>query len=968
MTLSKLRCFVAIGALLALPAVGYAQESTVIGTMTDTTGGVLPGVTITAVNEATGNVFLGVTDGLGAYRIGVRIGTYTLTAELPGFQTVAQTGLSLQVGQQVEMNLQLAVSALEETVTVSGEAPLLDVSSSNISSNIDQRQVQELPLNGRNWLDLTLLAPGSRANHGGPSPVARGSLAFQINVDGQQVKNSIAGPGFGQPRYSRDSIAEFEFVSNRFDATQGRSMGVLVNGITKSGTNTTSGLFSGYFRSDKMNAPDHITDRVLPYANSQLSATLGGPLRQDRIHYFANLELEREPETFVYNSIYPFFNKDVQATRTQYTGGVKMDIQFTPQSRMSVRGNDYKQNIPCRRCGGARQHPSYHAVGEVGSRQYWGQFTNVLGNQALNEVKVGYFDFHWIIDPFVSYAGGPKVGAPSWVKAGATRLDLPGGYRIGSPTNLPQNIQQDTVQLRNDFTFSFAANGRHDVKIGGEFLQHLFGLDWCSRCNGHLDARSGTAPDAATLAKMFPVWDDASTWSYNELSPNSRTYRHAVGDFGIYTPRRLYAAWLQDDWRISQNLTLNLGIRYDADIGVIGEKIELLPWMSGNRSSDLNNIQPRVGLAYSLDDRTVLRGGYGLYYTQLENDAAHQPTLNAQTIIPEVRNDGRADFAMNPFNGPTPTHAQVSSTLCSSALVPGCIRRVIAQEIPTPGYQISYAHMASVGFQRQVGEVMAVEANYVYTGSRAEEASYNMNMSYNSATGANYPSGDYTTRPYPNWGMVDGEWMRGYANSHAIETSFTKRFADRWQLMATYTLGVIRDSRGKPCQVSKGSDGGPVCNDITFPLALDVGGEYGLAATDQRHRAVVNGIWDMGMGFQLSGLYFYGSGMRINTHVGRDNRDNGQGAGRLRTDGTIMARNDFVGLPLHRIDMRLQKRFALVGRATIDGIVEVFNLLNHENYGSYNENESSSNYMAPEFNSNISYKPRIGQVAFRLAF
>ena len=230
---------------LALPLVTHAQEATLTGTITDTTGAVLPGVTITAIHEEAGNTFVGVTDVSGVFRLPVRVGPYRLTAELPGFATVSRTGLQVLVGQLVTLMLQMAPSTVQETVTVTGEAPLIEVTQSTAAANIDQRQMQELPLNGRNWLDLTLLAPGSRANSGGETPIPRSQVAFQINMDGQQVTNSVAGQGFGQPRFSRDSIAEFEFITNRFDATQGRSMGVVVNAVTKSGTNRHSGTLSG---------------------------------------------------------------------------------------------------------------------------------------------------------------------------------------------------------------------------------------------------------------------------------------------------------------------------------------------------------------------------------------------------------------------------------------------------------------------------------------------------------------------------------------------------------------------------------------------------------------------------------------------------------------------------------------------------------------------------------------------------
>src|SRR6266508_2943832 len=172
-----------VGAILALPVSGFEQEATLSGTVTDTTGGVLHGVTVTAVHEMSGNTFLGVTDERGIFRIPLRTGTYRITAELPGFTTVNRGGLELLVGQTAVVSLPMTPSGVQESVTVTGEAPLLDVTQSSLGGNIDPRQMQELPVYGRNWQELAMLAPGSRANASGDSPIPRDSGAYQINMD-----------------------------------------------------------------------------------------------------------------------------------------------------------------------------------------------------------------------------------------------------------------------------------------------------------------------------------------------------------------------------------------------------------------------------------------------------------------------------------------------------------------------------------------------------------------------------------------------------------------------------------------------------------------------------------------------------------------------------------------------------------------------------------------------------------------
>jgi Carboxypeptidase regulatory-like domain len=266
MRLAPIARFLTLVVICSLPVALYAQEATFAGAVTDSTGAVLPGVTITAAHTASGNTFTTVTDERGEFRLPVRVGTYTITAELSGF-TIVNRSLQILIGQTTPVDIQMAPSTVQETVTVTGEAPLVDTTSSTVGTNIDPRQVQELPLNGRNWMDLTLLAPGARRNEGGGMAQFRQGYS-QTNVDGQQLTiNYHSQTDTEQPGFSRDAIAEFEVVANRFDATQGRSSGMVVNAITKSGTNNFTGSVGGYFRDDKFNAEDFIQQRVLPYSN-----------------------------------------------------------------------------------------------------------------------------------------------------------------------------------------------------------------------------------------------------------------------------------------------------------------------------------------------------------------------------------------------------------------------------------------------------------------------------------------------------------------------------------------------------------------------------------------------------------------------------------------------------------------------------------------------------------------------------
>ena len=214
---------------------------------------------------------------------------------------------------------------------------------------------------------------------------------------------------------------------------------------------------------------------------------------------------------------------------------------------------------------------------------------------------------------------------------------------------------------------------------------------------------------------------------------------------------------------------------------------------------------------------------------------------------------------------------------------------------------------------------------------RSTEIQRNVNLSYNPATGVNYPFTDLTRRPFPEWGLVSvvRPSTDGYQNDRGLQTAITKRFSNKWEMQGTYTLAWLKDATPKPVAGSIDPKTGVVVyQKLPFETAPDMGGEYTYSVADQRHRATVNGVWQLPHAFQLSGLYFFGSGMRYGTAFSADVRTQGaNGENRFdRTTGTIAPRNGFVGKPLHRVDMRLLRGFKFANHATFDGILEVFNL------------------------------------------
>jgi len=959
----------AILTILAIPVVGYAQEATVSGTVTDSTAAVLPGVTITAVNEASGNSFEAVTDARGAYRIALRIGSYQIKATLAGFGAATRT-VELLVGQTAVLNMQLAPSAVAESITVSAQAPLLATTTSSVSGNIDPKQMSELPVLGRNWMSLSLLAPGNRTNTLGSVPVQdrhSGDVReFELNIDGQQV-TAVLGTG-NQARYSKDSIAEFQFIANRFDATQGRSSGVQVNAITKSGTNKPSGSFVGNFRDSKFNKADPVLNVVVPYSDQQWSGTFGGPIRKDKVHFFANYDYEHQPITSIWNTPYPYFNISRSGTTSIKMGGVRLDYELSPKTRLmtKVSGSNLWQPFGA----GNNNHPGATNSNSEVSHEVLVQLTQVLGARSLNEIKGGLSSYlldqqalttwsqHWLAPDIT--AGGPRI--------------LMRGFSNAQNQNLPRYRIQKVWSVRDDFSLSYHAAGTHALKIGGEALYHDEFTRNCLWCMGELTANSSPAPDAATLQTIFPDPFNADTWNLNTLSSNTTRYKVGVSTGKFNTPYSIpkFGAWAQDDWTLGPRLTLNLGVRWDLAWNGFAQEVTLAPWMAANRPQDANNVQPRFGVAYSLDDRTVIRGGGGLYYADVTSPNVQWAESAATIALITANNDGRADFASNPFNGPLPSFDRATALFCyANNNAPGCLIRDLMELAPPPGplAEVTHSWQTSVGIARQFGSDMALEADYVFTGTRNEHRIQdNVNITFDPATGrplnfnARDASGRFINRPFPDWGVVGLYLMNGRSNYNGLQTVFRKRMSHRWQGTFTYTLATLEDSDPQPLSG---------LTEVPFAVNRAFGNDYGPAVNDQRHRLVFNGIWEAAYGFQLSGIYFYGSGERLAVTSGAGVSTTligAAGSDRLRADGTLVPRNDFVGSPIHRVDMRLQRHFKLGARAGADGIVELFNLFNRANYGGYVTNESSLQYRQPTSSTNLSYAPRSLQLGFRVAF
>ena len=971
--------------LAALAGSARAQDASVIGTVADQTKALLPGATVTATNLDTGGQTVAVTDQNGEFRLlKLPPGKYKLQAELTGFSTVIVPSVELLVGQNATVPFVLSLAQVNESVTVTGESPLVDTSSSQVAGNVDRRQMESMPLQGRNWMELSKLVKGITANDVTNTPGVGSDDMFQLNLDGQQITQKIAGSGFGQPRFSRESIAEFQIVTNMFDITQGRSAGIEVQAITKSGTNVNSGSFYGFFRSDKLNAPDPVAKKVLPYSNQQIGGTFGGPIIKDKLHYFASYEYEREPGTYFSSpSTLPGQSFTVPFKNGQKSFLARVDDQLSNASRLSVRGSRWDWQNPF--VLGANGHPSNASVQTKSATNVLGTWSHVpTGSNKVHEVRVGYNNFDWTNAPQASMVGTPEYDFP--------------GLTIGAPYNFPQHPRQNNFESRYDLNWH---KDKHDIKIGAEYIYVKHTGDWYIQSVG----RYTMTAVPSNLNQLIPAGaaTDPSQWNLAGLSSSvqrfDKNYSYSGWDNIINSPRPTYAVWIGDNWRASNELTVNLGVRYDADPNTASapnvktNSILINPGLSspigeyqagtadyGYKTGirDWKDVAPRAGFTYNVAGRNdfVIRGGTGLYYASPVSNVTFSPGVYSNLITATFPNDRRADFITNPTNG-VPDSAFLNGT----APLPAQSPRVILDDFRNP-----YTWQSSIGFQKQLNSVTGIEADLTHYNEYHDTRSIDPNLFYNPTTG--YNALVSAGRPNPAYGQVLAFTSDGHKDQTQISTALNRRLQKNFQAGVTYTLMLAMHDDGTLGYVA------PTANNPFDYL------ETGTSTDFQRNTVRMWTLYQFPWGISTSVSYFYGSGNRFaagisaspygKTGTNRINLSNTGGPAAtitvpaavldrwdgpaVITSGMVIPRNALEGLPLHKVDLRLTKDIRIAGTLKAQLIGEVFNLFDHANYGSYNTTLSATApattalFGTPAQNTGNAYVPREAQLAFRLAF
>lgn len=913
-----LKAFLVLLMLSALPIHAQIATSNLTGIVQDDQGNPLPGATVLAKNTETGLERNDISADSGIYRIpSLPFGTYDVTAQIQGFATQIQKGVRLDVGRTVNIDFNMRLSTKEETMEISSEAPLIEKTESHVGTVVTPEQVQNLPLNGRQFANLAALAPGTTLRFH-PDPTknttvlavsTNGGSGRNINfaVDGGDNNDDTVG-GIIQ-FYSLESVAEFNFLQNRFKAEYGRSAGGVVNLVTKSGTNDFHGSFFSAFRRDSLNSLTTTEKNAgisdpSPFDRKQYGGSVGGPIVKDRAHFFLAIERLQQDREDVLDSggIVPSLDGTTLAIPTRdtlITG--KFTSNLDPRQYLTVR---YGQQKTTNVYGtGPTYAPSARADNTNEYHSLLASHSFVISENRLNEFGFQYADFK---NQIVSLSDDP------------TEI-FPNGFSLGVNLNTPQLTEQKKYQFRDDF--SWTMGGNHHFKTGVNYV--------------HEPVLGGTFTTG-----VIPQF----THLGNSLDSPIATIAQQGGEFNTESPNNQFALYLQDDWNVNQKLTLNLGVRYDY---VTGDTFELdqganslcavlralpqdFPWLREIKdgpancqlSLDKNNVAPRLGLAYDWngDGRTVFRGGYGLYYDF--------PYVNANILFPLAILGGYGTaYSHSDANGirnADGTFFQIGDPLPPNQAVgfPPA-----PNEIASPNFVVPYTHQASAGVSRQIGENSALDVDYVHTAVRDQYLRFRIN-------GLIAP-GQFLLPGFGTGGGLSGVryWFSGgFSNYDGVSVSYRGRAAKRIQFQTSYTLSRVTGNTLAGADefrlvYNREAQGG--CRDCVLDFKLgpkDDPRMEGPLDTDARHRVVVSGIFDLPYDIRLSGFFRARSALPFNALVVRDL--DGDGFPYSITDEHVNFRRGEVNTQL---DVRVSKIFNIKDVVRVEGILEVFNLFNAEN-------------------------------------
>jgi Carboxypeptidase regulatory-like domain/TonB dependent receptor len=937
-----LRCSYSCAAVLLffLANVLVGQESinnaSISGRITDASGAAVEGAKVSAREIETNIVSSATTGREGRFRFPyLRVGSYVVKVHKEGFAD-QERNLTLTVGSAFELPISLSV-APQTSVTLVDDEP--EAARSQVAGTVSKTEIQELPLNGRNFLDAALTIPGVSPTNTAANqlfaetsavPGQGISIGSQRNFSNSFIVDGLSdnddASGLTGAFYGLDVVEEMEVVTSGGQAEFGRALGGYINVVTKSGTNTLHGDLYGYFRNRAFNAANALSNTVLPMTEAQYGASLGGPIVHDRTFYFANYE-QRELNQSGLTTISPAnvgaINAHLLAVGypgPQISTGIypnpvhnvnffsKLDHEFSENDHFSARYSLYHVTSINSRGAGGLSAPT--ASANLDDTDQIVALSNIftLSPRAVNETRGEFWNSALQAPP--SDGIGPAVSISGVAVFGTLSI---------SPTARLNKLGQ----LADNFTY---LAGSHAIRLGTEFIY-----------NGN----TITYPRSYRGSYAFSSLANFLAGAYN-TSGFTQTFANSTVHQG--NPNAGFYA--QDEWAVNSRLKLNLGVRYD---------LEFLRTIM----TEINNAAPRGGFAWTpfASRRMVIRGGYGLYYDRIPL----RPLANALLSANNTTNPAelsQISISLSPTQAGAPVFPYILSSL---VLPPGVLFNFSTMN---PQMRNAYSEQGSVEIEQRVGTRGTLTAGYQHSRGLHLIVSVNQNVPSCTAVGNNDGC-----RPNLTYGN-DSQYSP-LADSHydGLHASFVERPVSWGNFRISYTYSKALDN------VSEFFFSAPINN-------FNIWQDYSRSDDDQRQRLVFDGSVHSSMtkarsaqekfshGFSLNALFQYYSPLPFNVTTGANTI---QGtAARPTIDGVFINRNAGMGFDFLSLGARLSRSFQITERLKAVALAEGFNLTNHVNGVSLNGVFGTGTYPV---NPSPSFKqvtavgdPRGFQFALRLAF
>ena len=922
-------------AVVTLLAIGWAQTvaaqgtAVVQGTVADESGAVLPGATMTLRNTETGAVRTVVSDSEGRYRFpALQPGTYSLKTELSGFVAEELTGIVLTIGLEIRHDFSLKIQSLTESVTVTAAASIVDVTKSEVAGMVTQKQIDTLPINTRQYLNLALLMPGTSQdavrNFYNNVNVGAG-LSFYSNgflADG--VSNNWAQQGEPRQDFPQDSIREFKVNTMQSKAEYGLSTGGMITVVSKSGTNEFHGDAFEYFRDKTLNAKNYFEKAKPDFRRNQFGFALGGPIKENRTHFFGAFERTMVDQFFTVNTGKPEFYSTVEGTfpqpRRVNLYSLRLDHALTRDQSVFARYAQQDESTACagNSCGGRNAANAGYDM-TIPRRSIALGHTWILSNTIVHDFRFQYATAAYQIAP---------AGKAIFTKVGDYPPERIGPDRIQRRLSFPSLIwggnyealgPETRWQVKDSVAWHLSTGyGSHDIKAGFDVSVIDFADDSQVNLNG--------------------TYAFGADQPFNPADPNSianlknpQTFTMTLPAAYVPQPTKHFAGFIQDDWQPWSNLTVNLGLRYDIQRGSFNENLKPtdfripIPFIDPSTRGDKNNFGPRVGLAYDVqgNGQTVVRGGFGVYYDNIRTLQNEYEALNLKRYDIRISNPPYPD----PFLGREPL--EFASTAPPNISL-----------LSNTNFKNPRAQQYNVGVTRNVGSDLAVHVDGVYSHVVGDRKTLNINLA-DKVTGL---------RPYPEWGRIDLEESLSDSKYRGLFVRLDKRLSYRYQFLVSYSL-------------VKSDDNAPAGR---FIDQSNLGLDWGPSGAERRHSLIASGAVVLPFEVQLGAVLTVRSSLPFNTTAGKDRngdsfvtdlvpgttRNQGNRDLDLALVNAWRAANGFASIAESAIDstrfmsmdVRASKSIPLVGARKLDVIVQVFNIFNTVNLSGIQANSLASTF------------------------